>query len=292
MKKTVVAWIVALTLCLSACTLAETTVQDRAGNLITVPETVDSIISLAPAITRVLLDLGMTDKLVAADTYSAQAMDLPEDLLLFDMMAPDIEQIVALSPDLVLVSSMTLVEGKDVFTSFSEMGIHVAFIPSSNSIDAIIEDVQFIGALVGKADEAASLCEPLQAAIQKYRVETENPVSVYFEVGSSPALYSFGSDTFLNEIIELLGGRNIFADKSGWLSISEESIIAAAPDIIFTNERWIENATDVILERPGWENIPAIKNGNVYFIDDDASSQPSHMIVYALEAMAEAFPKP
>lgn len=288
MKKSAIAWILLLMLCLSACVYAENSIQDRAGNTITIPDTVNAIVSLAPAITSVLVDVGLSDKLVAVDTYSAMTIDLPQDIMQFDMMAPDLEQIVALSPDLVLVSNMTLVDGKDALYGLADMGIQVAFIPSSASIQAIIEDVRFIGLLVGRQDEAEALCTPLLDSIAAHQTDTDNLVSVYFEIGSSPAFYTFGSDTFLNDLIEIVGGQNIFAERSGWLSVSEEAIIAFAPDIIFTNEEWVENATEAILARPGWQDIPAVQNGNVFFIDNNASSQPSHHVVEALNAMAEA----
>ena len=78
--------------------------KDPAGNEITVPEKVDKIISMAPSVTRLLIDLGISDKLVGVDTYSEQYYgdELPENLPAYDMMQPDNESIVSLKPDIVL----------------------------------------------------------------------------------------------------------------------------------------------------------------------------------------------
>ena len=92
--------------------------EDRAGNPITVPEEVNSIISLAPATTQILCDLGLADKIVAVDTNSPQyAEELTEDVMQFDMMEPDLEQILNAEPDIIFVSNMSSQGGDDIFKS-------------------------------------------------------------------------------------------------------------------------------------------------------------------------------
>lgn len=287
MKRTVTAWILALVLllvCLPA--LADMPTEDRAGNPIELPAQVETIISLAPSITRVIVDIGMAEKLVAVDSYSAAIEGVPEGLPAFEMMTPDMEQIIAIAPDLVLVSGMSLSGGNDPFTVLPENGICVAYIPSSGSIAAILEDTLFIGRVTGNEAAAQGLNDALEGAIERLRAQTDEPVPVFFEI-SFP--YSLGSGTFLNEMIEILGGVNIFADQEGWITVSDEAVIAAAPEIIFTNADWAEDAVAEILARDGWESIPAVKNEKVFLIEGDASSQPNHRIVLALEEMGKAF---
>lgn len=289
MKKVVSAWILTLVLlCTGVMALAEMPTLDRAGNPFVMPEKVETIASLAPSVTQVLIDLGVADKIIAVDTYSVGTKGLDETLPAFEMMAPDMEQMIALSPDIVFVTGMSLSEGTDPFTSLTDVGITVAYIPSSDSIEGIMADNLFIGQVVGNEEDAMALNGKLSTAIETLRVQTDAPVPVYFEISPAPYLYSFGNGTFLNEMIELLGGKNIFADQESWLSVSEEAVIAAEPEIIFTNVDWEEDAVANILAREGWESVPAVENGRVYLIDADASSQPNHRIVYALEEMAEA----
>lgn len=291
-KRILTVWALLLVLLMvSACAIADAPAQDRAGNPIAVPEKVERVISLAPSVTQVIIDLGLSDKLVAVDTYSAGTKGLPEGLPAFDMMAPDMEQIVALAPDVVLVTGLLMLEGVDQLAKLTDLGICVAYIPSSTGIDGILLDTQFVGDVVGDPEGAKALNDELTAAIDALRAVTDTPISVYFEVGSAPSLYSFGADTFLNEMIELIGGKNIFADQNSWLSVSEESVIAANPAVIFTNEVWVEDAVGAIAARKGWENVDAVKNGRIYQISDDASSQPNHRIRIALEEMAAALNK-
>lgn len=289
MRKSWLSMLLALCLLLAcAPAVAQTPAEDRAGNAIALPETVQTIVSLAPSITQVITDLGMADKLVAVDTYSAYLEGVPEGLPAFDMMVPDMEQLIALAPDVVLVSGMSLLEGEDPFAKLAEMGVCVAYVPSSASIDGILADTLFIGQVIGDEAGAQALNDALTNAIETYRVETDTPVPVYFEIGAEPQLYSFGTDTFLNEMIELLGGRNIFDDQEGWIVASEEAVLAADPAVIFTNEGWKDAPVEDILAREGWADIAAVANGKVFEIDGDASSQPNHRIVIALEEMAEA----
>ena len=110
---------------------------------------------------------------------------------------------------------------------------------------------------------------------------------VYFEIGSSSSLFSFGKNTFLNEMIELIGAENILGNEEGWVSPSEEIIIKDNPDVILTNEP-VDNIIDTIKNREGWGEINAIKNNNVYLIDKNASSRPSQNIIKALKEMAKA----
>lgn len=285
-------WGVLIVLALAAgvCpALADVPAHDRAGNAIDAPQSVRKIIALSPSVVQVVLDLGMGDRLVAVDTYSESTKALPEGVQAFDMMAPDLERIVQLAPDVVFVTGMSLVEGEDPLAKLPEYGICVAYIPSSESIEGILADTLFVGRMLGAEAAATALNKPLKDAAASMRVETDDPVPVYFEVGHEPQLYSFGAGTFLDEMIDLLGGVNILKDQPGWNAPSEETVIKAAPEIIFTNETWREDPAAEIMAREGWQQVPAVADGRVYAIDADASSQANHRVVKALEQMAEAF---
>ncbi len=88
-------------------------------------------------------------------------------------------------------------------------------------------------------------------------------------------------------MIELVGGENIFKDQNGWISPSAESVIEKNPDVIITNVNYVPDAVKEIKNREGWENIAAVKNGQVYLVDANASSRPSQNVVKALQQMAE-----
>src|SRR5690606_25784834 len=112
--------------------------------------------------------------------------------------------------------------------------------------------------------------------------------TVYFEIGAAPYMYSFGKGVFLHEMLEIIGAVNALGDQESWISVSDEAVLAADPDVIITNVNYIENPVEEIKSRSGWENVKAIKNDEVYYVDNMKSSVPDHNIVIALEEMAKA----
>ncbi len=264
--------------------------EDRAGNEITIPENVDKIISISPSNTEILVDLGFGDKLVAVDKYSADIEGIPENIPFFDIMNPDVEQLVALEPDIIYATGMSMSDGSDPFKPIKDLGIAVAYIPSSDSIEGIYKDIMFIADSLHAGSKGQELVDGMKTKIDEFKEISstiENKKTVYFEIAGAPKLYSFGSGVFLNEMIEIIGAENILKDQEKWVAVSDEVIVAANPDVILTNVDYIENAVEAIKSRPGWENVTAIKNNDVYFIDRNASSLSNHNIIKALEQMAE-----
>ncbi|MDD4089202.1 MAG: ABC transporter substrate-binding protein, partial [Tissierellia bacterium] len=98
---------------------------DRAGNEISIPNEINKIISISPANTEILIELGFGDNIIAADEYSKDIKGLPQDIPLFDMMAPDAEQMVALEPDIIYTTGMVMAEGNDPYKPIRDMGICV-----------------------------------------------------------------------------------------------------------------------------------------------------------------------
>lgn len=265
--------------------------KDRAGNEVTIPEEITKIISISPSNTEILVELGFGDKLVAVDKYSTDIEGIPADIPQFDIMTPDVEQLVALSPDIIYATGMSMAKGNDPFKPIKDMGITVVYIPSSSSIDGIYEDITFIADSLKVSEKGQEIVDNMKTKIEEFREigsTIKDKKTVYFEIAGAPNLYSFGKGVFLNEMIELLGAKNILAEEDKWIAVSDEVIVAENPDIILTNVDYIENAVDEIKNRAGWENVTAIKNDDVHFIDRDASSLSNHNIVKALEEMAKA----
>ena len=141
---------------------------------------------------------------------------------------------------------------------------------TSQSIEGVKSDIGFIAAAV-----AAS-------------IPAEKRKSVYFEISPAPYLYSTGSGTYLSEMIEWVGGVNVLASQDSWISVEGESIVAANPDVIFTNVNYTDDPIGEILARDGWAGVSAVANEDVYYIDNMASSLPNQNIVVAMRQMLEA----
>lgn len=264
---------------------------DRAGNEISVPTEITKVISMAPSTSQVLEELGLTDLLVAVDTQTAYYMEETAELPQFDMMTPDCESILSLDPDIVFVTGMSYLGAEDPYAELVEAGICVVQIPSSESIAAIQEDILFISECFGMSDEGTAIVDGMNDIINEISAIGETITekkTVLFEISCLPDIYSFGNGVFLNEMLNLIGAENIFADQESWIAVTEESAIAANPDVILTSVNYIEDPVAEILGREGWENVEAIKNGAVAYIDNGYSGLPNHNVVLALKEMAKA----
>lgn len=282
--------LIAVVLTFSCAAFAAAPAEDRSGNPIVLPAEVNRIISLAPATTQILESLGVLDNLVAIDTQTPAYVQGVDHLPQFDMMTPDVEQIAALQPDIIYTSGMSYIEGNP-FQALTDMGVCVVDIPSSASIADVKLDIVFTAACLGMEAEGQALADEMQQAIDELSAigaTITDKKTVMFEISALPYIYSFGSGTFLDEMITLLGAENVFADQVGWLAITEESAVAADPDVILTSVNYIEDSVGEILSRTGWQNVSAVANKDVYYIDNGASSLPNHHIVDAMIEMALA----
>ena len=269
------------------------TMTDREGNEFTLPNKVEKIISTAPSNTEVLVELGLSDKLVAIDKYSADVEGINADLPQIDFRNPDAETLISLEPDIIIASGHNKVGEEDPFQLVKEAGIPVVYIPSSYSIDGIYGDIEFIAEITGTEKQGTEIIENMKKEVEAIREigdKITDKKKVYFEIGSTPSLYSFGKDTFLNEMIQIIGAENIFANEDSWISPTPESVIDANPDVILTNVPDTDgvSAVDEIKSREGWDSITAIKEDQVYQIDKNSSSRPSQNVIKALKEMAKA----
>ncbi|MBR3053854.1 MAG: ABC transporter substrate-binding protein, partial [Firmicutes bacterium] len=112
--------------------------------------------------------------------------------------------------------------------------------------------------------------------------------TVAFEISALPYIYSTGKGTFIDEMITLIGAENVYGDQESWIPVAEEDAVAADPDVILTSVNYLPDAVGEIMGRPGWEEVKAVKNGEVYYIDNASSSLPNQYVVKALLEMAKA----
>ncbi len=267
--------------------------MDRAGAPITLPAKVERIVSMAPSTTEILIDLGVADKIIAADTNTQKDGLLKQNIPYFDMMKPDAEKLIALKPDVVFISGMSNAKGNTPFSPLIDAGICVVNIPSSSSIEAIYLDIAYIAAVVKHEGNGAKIIANMKKEIEAVRkkgasIAQDKKKTVYFEIGAAPYMYSLGTGTFINEMIEIIGAQNILADQKSWVSVSDEMVLAKDPDVILTNVNYIPNPIDEIMARSGWASLKAVKSKKVFGIDTNSSSRPNHNIIKALKEMAKA----
>lgn len=277
----------------AADTESELPTTDPSGAPITIPEKVDSVVALAPSICETMAALGVADKLVGYDLQSVGLAGLPEDVSTFDTVNPDIEQLTALAPDMLLVSNLSLYDQEAPYQPLIDAGVCVICVPTSDSVEDVRSDIRFLAAALHVPEEGERVVAEMDGQLAKLSdivsdIPEEERKSVYFEISPAPYLYSSGSGTYLHELIGLAGGKNVLADQSGWISVEGETVVAANPDVIFTNVNYTDAPVEEILGRDGWAGVNAVMNEKVYYIDNMASSLPDQNIVTAVEQMAKA----
>lgn len=266
---------------------------DPSGAAISIPEKIESIVVLAPSIAETVVALGLGEKIIGYDLNSVGIEGLPEDVPTFDTVNPDIEQLMALAPDVLLVGSLSLYDQEAPYQPLIAAGVCVICVPTSNSIDGVRNDIQFLASAFRVPEAGNAVFSALNAELDRMAaiaatIPEEARKSVYFEISAAPYLYSCGNEVYLNEMIEWIGAKNILAEQTGWLSVEAETVVAANPDVILTNVNYIDDPVQEILSRDGWAGITAIQNSDVYYIDNMASSLPNQNIVVAMRQMAEA----
>ncbi|GHV03177.1 ABC transporter substrate-binding protein [Spirochaetia bacterium] len=253
---------------------------------------INRIISTAPSNTEIIIGLGLGNRIIAADKYSMLIPGLPPDIAEIDFFYPDPEAIIGLVPDIIITSEHNVYgAGDDPFRLLKEMGIAVVYLPTSNSIADIYRDIETIAAALDAAEKGQELIQNMNGQINSITAIGSSITvkkSVYFEISPAPNMVSMGRETFLNEMIELIGAQNVFADKTGWIAPGAEAVLERNPDIILTNVNFIDNPIGEIKKRDGFHTIKAVRDNAVYTIDTDSSSRPSQHIILALKQMVHA----
>jgi len=278
--------LLAMTVFVTACNPAGETqpqyVTDDLGRSVAINGTPETIVSLAPSNTEILFALGLADKVVGVTDYCDYPVEAANKTKVGGYINPDIEKIVGLKPDLVLVSYGTPM---DVIDSMVGLGLTVFGIKTTN-LDDLLNDIKTVGKITGAETEAGSLTSEMETKVHSVATQTEgleHRPRVFYVVGYDP-LWTAGSDTFIDELIQKAGGVNICANITGYFEVSLEYVIAANPEIIITSSwpgvyQWAMNSTEL-------EVTAARQSGSVYVCDDNLVQRPGPRLVEGLEWFA------
>lgn len=278
MSKKLVSLFVAALLILSMATAAvadetSVTITDMHGREIVLTEPVTRIVALTPADCEILCAIGCEDTLVGRGKYC----DYPESILELPALATgdnlNVEEILALEPQVVLMSDMNQTD--EQIKLLEENGVQVV-ISETTDIEGVYTAIRMIGALMGKDVEAEAVITDMQATFD-YIASISEPSdkTIYFEVMPLEwGLWSAGTNTFMHELAGICGMQNAFADIDGWQEVSEEQVIERDPDYIVLVTGMGETAVDEVLGREGWGDMKAIQNGAVYNADSYAMTRP------------------
>ena len=265
---------------------ASRTLTDELGRTVVIPDHPHRLVCLVPSIVDDVYSLGAGDDVIAVSDYTKFPVQAETKPKIGAPMNPSLESIVALHPDLVLGSGdMNHVQTANQLESY---GIPV-FMVNPHGIAGIYTSILSLGKALHRESDAARLVQSLQVREQavRKRVSGKPVVRVFMPVWYDP-IVTIGRHAFITELIEAAGGVSITSDiAQEWPQVSLESIVARHPDALLLVRSSKVSLSELSI-RPGWDTLPAVRAGRVYYAESRIDL-PSPVAIDALEDLAKQF---
>ncbi|MBE0478758.1 ABC transporter substrate-binding protein [Candidatus Aerophobetes bacterium] len=260
---------------------------DDFGEKVTVSKKPEKIVSLSPSNTEILFAIGAGDKVVGVTEYC----DFPLEVLKVDKVGgfstPNIEAIVAKSPDLVVAAYRT---GEENIQRLKELGLTVIAL-HPESLQDVLGNITLVGKATGYEEDAEKLVKRLQEKINLIKEKSESipeekrPRVLWLMW--YPELWTAGDETFFHELLLIAGGKNIAHDLKGWKIISREIVLARNPQIILCSSMGGKQSfLPQFLNDSQLAHTEAVKKGQIYELDPNTIERPGPRIVDGLEAIS------
>lgn len=250
------------------------TFQDDLGREVTV-ESHERVATLLGSFTDIWMLAGGEVVATVSDSWESLNLDLGEDVVnLGSILTPDVEQLIAAKPDLVLASANT--DGDlELEELLEQAGITVAYFAVSD-FSEYLHMLDICTDITDRKDlyEKNGLAVQEQIETVKERVDGSNPTVLFLRAASSSVKAKGSEGTVCGEMLADLGCVNIAdSDESLLEDLSMEAIIAANPEYIFVTtqgndtETAIQNVEELLISNPAWSSLSAVKNGNYYVLE-------------------------
>lgn len=251
------------------------------------------IISTAPSVTEMLYALGLGDRVVGVTTFCHYPPEVREKPKIGTYMYPNLETMLELRPDLVVV----LQEHTGLGERLRKVGLTVLEL-HHNSLEGIFESLRVLGKRAGVEETAEKRVAAIQTALDAIRSRANNLPrrGVMFIIGRTPGtirdLMVVGRGSFLNALMAIAGGRNLFSDSAAFYpKIGLEELYAGRPEVIIdmgdmsdTDQVTEEHKRSVAALWQQYPMVPAVQAGRVYAVANDIFVVPGPRVV---EAAAE-----
>jgi len=263
---------------------------DDLGREITLEATPQRIVSLAPSNTEILFAVGAGSQVIGRDEFS----DYPEQAASIENIGGsfgeyNVEAIVALEPDLVLAAE---INPPELVQQLENLGLTVYYLGNPTTLEEMYTNLETVAALTGK--DAHGLVDSLKArvaAVDEKIAPLSSHIPVFYEIDATDPTkpWTYGPGTFGDLLISRAGGYNIGgnAENDPYPQISIEQVVAANPSIIILGDSMWGVTLESVVERPGWETIPAVQSNSIYPFDDNLVSRPGPRLVDGLEQLAK-----
>jgi iron complex transport system substrate-binding protein len=268
------------------------TITDDEGTSVDLAAEPRKIVSLTPATTEILFELGAGDRIVASDDgsdYPEAAMALPH-VASFDKV--DVEKVVALEPDLVIAGGLGFTPA-DSITKLRSLKVPVVVV-YAKSVDGVYADIELLGKVTGTADAAEALTTKMRTDMEAVSAAVSGGTKprVYYEIGyddTTGAIYAPADDSFVAEMVTLASADAITTGDPATYQIPLETLIERDPEIIVLGTNPFYNPTPAsVLQRTGWSAMTAVKNKDVRPVNDIEITRPGPRLPTGLRSLAAA----
>jgi ABC-type Fe3+-hydroxamate transport system substrate-binding protein len=218
---------------------------------------------LSPEVAEILSAIGARDRIVGITEECSYLTGFEEITVVGKFGMLDREKIIALNPEIIFASAL---EQESIAADFGKLGYRVET-SYPKTVEEMFESIQHLGKICGLESEAEKLISTMRAEFEAISAKTAglSRPRVYLEIYRDP-LMSVSDQSFVGELIELAGGDNIFEVlERDYSRIKVEDVIKAAPQIMICFSR---DTLENILNRKGWQRIPAIVDQNIFFEED------------------------
>lgn len=278
-------------------------ITDSYGNEFVLPMEVNRAIVLSSSVYEMICALDKEDVVIGVSDnidYPASALEKEK---YGDFKKPSVELLLEAEPDVVFGSGTRL--DADIVAQLRAAGIPVVMLNLSDPA-MILEEVMFLGKLLGAEEQAEAFCTDVQALLDLVAERTQNaePVKVYWEIYTD--YKTVGKDSPGDHLLKLSGVSNVAGlEPTSYPQISDEWLLEADPDMIVKlipatksvmgpfveDPAAVEAVYGDILRRPGWENIRAVREGKVLILHAALSTTPLGMAITPLFIAKTAYPE-
>lgn len=246
------------------------------------------IVVLDPATVEMIYMLGAEDKIVGVANLERSKVWPEEKVAKLEsvgtFMKPSLEKIIALKPDLVIMSALT---GEELNNGLKSNNIESKRI-QANSIEEIFTNFLEVAKMLGKESEANKIIAEKKAKLEEIKKIATGNKKGLFVMSASP-LMVFGNDNLPNDIMKLLNIKNIAENQKGKNPIvTPEFIIKENPDIIIT---LLPNPSQIVAANPQLKNVNAIKNSKFIVVNSSQILRGSPRTIDQIEEIAKAVTK-
>jgi iron complex transport system substrate-binding protein len=245
------------------------------------------IVVLSPEVAEIICALNAENEITGITAECNYPPSLQQKKIVGSFSSIDKEAIIALNPRLIFCSSL---EQESIALDLKNLGFQVEVI-YPKGINAMFSDIERIGTLIRRKEAAGKLVKDLKEEREKIKANSQGKLrpKVYLEIYRNP-LMSVSDSSFVGELIETAGGDNIFPRlERDYARINPEAVISAKPDIMIC---YSQDTLENIINRKGWQNIPAIQKRKIFFekdINPDLIQRATPRCIEGMKILAKLF---